>query len=145
VNIASAADVRLDTRGATVNVGNDVALTVLRSYNVITTYVSDTINIANGVSNQLTIGVDDAITDGGFGTLFNVVNFVGDTTINNFANDPSGVVSLLNGLGVFASPQAAFAALTSDGAGGLKLSMGGGGTLDFAGDTSLTAANFKID
>ncbi len=144
VNIASAANVELATTDATATVGNGVALTLERSYNTITAYTADTIDILWGVSNQITVGVDDVITDGGAGTSFDVVNFVGATTLDNFAADPLGIVDLMNGIGGFASAQDAFAALTSDGAGGLKLSLGGYGSLDFAGDTSLSAANFKI-
>ena len=62
-------------------VGNGVALTVERSNNAITAYMSDTIDILWGADNTLTVGVDDMITDGGTATAFDVVNFVGVTTI----------------------------------------------------------------
>ena len=56
-------------------------------------------------------------------------------------------LQLLNaGAGGYASADDAFAALTSDGAGGATLSLGADGAIDFAGTAAsqLTAANFRI-
>ena len=55
---------------------------------------------------------------------FDVINNIGATTICNFAADGSGVVDLFNGMSGYTTARGAAAALTSDGAGGLRLALG---------------------
>jgi hypothetical protein len=144
VTVATSANVELATLGATVTLVDDVALTLARADNTITAGNTDTINILWGDFNTVLLGQNDVITDGGSGTTFQASGNVGATTIKNFGADPGGVVELLNGVGGYATSQDAFDAVTSDGVGGSMLSLGANGAIDFAGDTSLSAANFKI-
>jgi hypothetical protein len=144
VSVSTSADVELATLGATVTLVDNVALTLERANNKVTAGNSDTINILWGDFNAVLLGQNDVISDGGSGTTFQASGNVGATTINNFSADPGGVVELLNGVGGYATSQDAFNAVTSDGAGGSMLSLGANGSIDFAGDTALSAANFKI-
>ena len=144
VNVATSADVKLSTLGATVTLVDNVALTLERANNKITAGNADTINILWGDFNTVLLGQNDVVSDGGSGTTFQASGNVGATTINNFSADPGGVVELLNGVGGYATSADAFNALTSDGASGSVLSLGANGSIDFAGDTALSAGNFKI-
>ena len=126
VTVANSANVELDTLGATATLADNVALSLERA------------------SNTILLGQNDVITDGGSGSTFQAAGDVGATTIKTFGADPGGIVELLNGVGGYQTSSAAFNALTSDGAGGLMLSLGGNGSIDFAGDTSLSPGNFKI-
>ena len=130
--------------GATVTLVDNVALTLERANNKITAGNTDTINILWGDFNTVLLGQNDVISDGGSGTTFQASGNVGATTIKNFSADPGGIVELLNGVGGYATAQDAYSHLTSDGDGGSMLSLGANGSIDFAGDTSLSAANFKI-
>jgi hypothetical protein len=144
VTVATSANVELSTLDATAVLADDVALTLERANNKITAGNTDTINILWGDFNTVLLGQNDVITDGGSGTTFQASGNVGATIIKNFSADPGGMVELLNGVGGYATSQDAFNAVTSDGAGGSMLSLGANGAIDFAGDTSLSAANFKI-
>ncbi len=144
VTVANSANVELDTLGATATLADNVALSLERANNSVHAGNSDTISILWGDSNQVLLGQNDVITDGGSGSTFQAGGNVGATTIKTFGADPGGIVELLNGVGGYQSSSDAFNALASDGAGGLMLSLGANGSIDFAGDTSLSAANFKI-
>jgi hypothetical protein len=91
-------------------------------------------------------GLNDAITDDGSSSLFKINSNVGNLAISGFGADPTGVIDLLNGAGGYTSASQAFASLTSDGAGGSKLSLGTDGSIDFAhvAPSSLHVSNFKI-
>lgn len=144
--VGSNANVELATLGATATLGDNDNFALERSSNTVAAGNADTIAILWGSSNRVLLGQNDAITSGGLATLFEVAGNVGATTLANFGTDPTGVVDLLNGVGGYASAAAAFAALTSDGAGGLTLSLGASGAIDFTGATAsaITAGNFKI-
>jgi hypothetical protein len=88
------------------------------------------------------LGTGDTVTDGGYASTFDVSGNVGATTISNLGH--VAIVDLLNGVGGYSSAQDAFNSLQSDGNGGLTLSLGSNGSIDFTGSTSLSAANFKI-
>jgi hypothetical protein len=101
-----------------------------------------------GTADIVYAGLNDSIADGGTGSLFKLTGSVGALTVSNFGSDTaSGVFDLLGGIGGYASASAAYAALTSDGSGGSKLSFGAAGSLDIAGvaKSSLSAADFKIN
>ena len=144
VTVISSATVEMSALGASAQLAADVTLTLQRSDNTIHAGSSDTISILSGASNQVVLAADDVISDGGWASTFDVGGAVGATTLKNFGADPNGIIDLLNGVGGYATAQAAFAALTSDGAGGSMLSLGSNGAIDFAGATGLSAANFKI-
>jgi hypothetical protein len=144
VIVATPSNVELSTLGVTATLVDNVALTLERSDNTIHAGNSDAIAILSGASNQVLLGQNDLVSDGGWNSTFDVAGNVGVTTITGFGADPAGVVDLLNGVGGYATAQDAAAALTSDGAGGSTLSLGANGSIDFAGATNLTAANFKI-
>jgi hypothetical protein len=143
-SVSAPSNVELSTANVTVTIANNVALTLERSYNTVQAFNSDTINILSGASNTVLLGQNDVVTDGGWNSIFKAGFNVAATTIKNFGADPTGIVDLLNGNGNYATAQDAFNALTSDGAGGLTLPLGANGAIDFAGDTSLSVANFKI-
>ncbi len=144
-NVNTSSNVELATFGATSAVGADTTLAVERSNNVITAGQSDTISILWGSANQVTLGLGDTISDGGIGSVFQAGD-VGATTINNFAADPTGIIELLGGVGGYATQNDAYSALKGDGMGGVSLSLGADGSIDFAGTLAnqLSAANFKI-
>jgi hypothetical protein len=145
VTVATASNVELSTLGVTATLVDNVALAVARSDNSIHAGGSDTISILSGAaSNQVLLGQNDVITDSGWNSTFEAAANVGAATLKNFGADPAGIVDLLNGVGGYATAQDAAAALTSDGASGSMLSLGVNGSIDFAGSTNLTAANFKI-
>ena len=145
LTVSAASNVELSALGVSATVTDDVMLSVARSDNTIQAFNSDTITILSGAaSNQVLLGQNDVITDGGWNSTFTAGFNVGAATINNFGADPTGIVDLLNGNGGYTTAQDAYNHLTSDGDGGSMLSLGANGTIDFAGDTSLTAANFKI-
>jgi hypothetical protein len=144
VTVGNPSNVELSTLGVNATIADNVALTLARSDNVVQAFNSDTITILSGASNTVLLGQNDVITDGGWNSIFKAGFNVGAATIKNFGADPAGIVDLLNGNGGYATAQDASAALTSDGAGGSMLSLGANGTIDFAGATTLTAANFKI-
>jgi hypothetical protein len=146
VIVNSSTNAKLDTFGANVQLGNDTALALDRADNTIAAGNSDTISILWGDSNEVTPGLGNVISDGGFGTIFKVDNGIGATTINDFAADPGGIIELLSGIGGFATAGEAYAALINDGAGGVKLALNVYGSIDFAGTSAsqLSAANFKI-
>ncbi len=145
VTVSEPAIVDLSTLGDSVLLAADVTLNVERSHNVIQAYNSDTISILSGGANQITLGADDVISDGGSNTLLIAGTDLGSTTIENFGNDAGGVVDFFNYVGSFSTPEQAYAALTSDGAGGLELQLGINGVIDFKGTTSLSVGNFKIN
>jgi len=145
VDIAnSPANVLLSSLGATATLADDVTLQLERSNNTVHAGNADTISILSGNYNQVVLGQNDVISDTGFVSTFQAGGNVGATTIKNFSADPGGIVELLNGVGGYATAQDAYSHLTSDGDGGSMLSLGANGSIDFAGDTSLSAANFKI-
>ena len=68
-------------------------------------------------------------------------------SISGFGSDLTyGVIDLLNGVGGYTTPGQAFAALTPDGSGGSKLSLGSDGSIDIlnVAPTALHAGNFHI-
>ena len=144
--VTSSSNVEIGAYDATATLGDNDVVAVERANNAITAGASDTISILWGASNQVVLGTADVVTDGGTGSLFKVGGNVGATAIGNFGADTLGVIDLLNGVGGYATAAAAYAALTGDGAGGLALSLGAQGSIDFTGPTAslLTAANFKI-
>jgi hypothetical protein len=146
VSVATSANVELATIDASATLVDDVAFTVERANNTINAGNSDTISILWGDFNKVLLGQDDVISDGGSGSMFEVGGNVGATAIKNFGADPLGVIDLLNDVGGYATAQHACNALTSDGAGGVELSLGADGSIDFSGAaaTQFTAANFKI-
>jgi hypothetical protein len=144
VIVATASNVELSTSGVTATLVDNVALTLERSNNTIHAGNLDAIAILSGASNQVLFGQNDVISDGGSGSTFQASGNVGATTIKNFSADPGGIMELLNGVGGYATSQDALNAVTSDGAGGSTLSLGANGSIDFAGATNLTSANFKI-
>jgi hypothetical protein len=97
-----------------------------------------------GTGDVVYAGLNDAITDSGSSTTFKINSNVGNLAISGF--DTTGIIDLLNGAGGYTTASQAFAALTSDGAGGSKLSLGTDGSIDFAhvAPSSLHASNFKI-
>jgi hypothetical protein len=97
-----------------------------------------------GTADVVYAGLNAAITDGGSSTKSN--SNVGNLAISSFGADPTRIIDLLNGAGGYTSASKAFAVLTSDGAGGSKLSLGSDGSIDFANvaPSSLHASNFKI-
>ena len=142
--ISSATTLAMSSLGASVTLTAGDALSLQRSYNTIHAGNSDTITILSGASNQVVLAANDVISDGGWASTFDIGGAVGATTLRNFGADPSGIIDLLNGVGGYATAEAAYSALTSDGAGGLSLSLGANGAIDFAGTSGLSAANFKI-
>jgi hypothetical protein len=70
----------------------------------------------------------------------------GADVLSRFASDPSSIVDLTGGIGGFKTTASVVSALTGDGHGGTLLSLGNGGSLDFAGVTlsQIHAANFQI-
>ena len=90
--------------------------------------------------------IGDSLTDSGKTTEFQIGGNVGTLTILTFKHDPTGIIDLLSGVGGYATPGAAYAAVTTDHAGGSMLSLGVDGTIDFKGDpvADLSASNFKI-
>jgi hypothetical protein len=144
LTIGNAAHVELAASSVNATVAANVSFEAERSYNTITAGISDTISIIYGAYDQVVLAPNVVVNDGGSKTTFSVTNQIGATTINNFAADHLGVMDLFNGIGGFATTSDAVAALTSDGAGGSMLSLGIYGSIDFAGDTSLSAANFKL-
>ena len=143
---AASSNVALASLGASVTMGDNAVLTVQRSNNTILAGVSDTITLLGGMANQVTLGQNDIVTNGGAGSIFNVVGDVGATILGNFGGPSQSIVDLFNGVGGFATANDAYAALTSDGAGGAMLSLGASGAIDFTGvaAAALSAANFKI-
>jgi hypothetical protein len=97
-----------------------------------------------GTGDVVYAGLNDAITDSGSSTTFKINANVGNLAISSF--DTGGIIDLLSGAGGYTSASQAFASLTSDGAGGSKLSLGTDGSIDFAhvAPSSLHASNFKI-
>jgi hypothetical protein len=145
LNVSTASNVEISTLGVTANLVSNVALSVARSDNTINAGGSDTISIlAGAASNEVLLGQNDVITDGGWNSTFEIAGNVGTATLKQFGADSAGIVDLLNGVGQYATAQDAYSHLTSDGAGGLSLSLGANGSIDFVGATSLSAANFKI-
>ncbi len=71
----------------------------------------------------------------------------GSDIFQGFGNDPSAAVDLLGGIGGYAGVTGVMSALTSDGAGGSLLPLGGGQSIHFldAALSSLHASNFKIN
>ena len=143
---SASSNVALAAFRANVTVGDNATLTVQRAYNTITAGASDTIKILGGLSNQVTLGQNDIVANGGVGSVFNVAGNVGATTLSNFGGATQSIIDLLNGVGGFATASDAYAALTSDGNGGMTLSLGSNGSIDFTGASAsaLSAANFKI-
>ena len=88
------------------------------------------------------------VSDHGTGTVIGVgPTATGLESIFHFSADTAtGVLDLLGGVGGIATPQAAYAALTTDGKGGSVLPLGGGLSIDISGVTPamLSAANFRI-
>ena len=99
-----------------------------------------------GTGDVVYAGLNDALTDGGASDTFKISANVGSLKISGFGSDHTGIVDLLNGVGSYTTAAAAFAALTSVGAGGSKLSLGSDGSIDLLGvaPTSLHVTNFKI-
>lgn len=144
--VGASSHVLIASRSATLTVGDDATLLVRRSGNTIHAGASDTISLIGGAANDVILGLNDSVNDRGAGSIFEVHGDIGATTIRGFETDAQAVVELFNGVGGFATAQDALAALTSDGAGGLSLSLGSMGSIDFAGATtaSIGAGNFRI-
>ena len=85
------------------------------------------------------------IFDTGSGLRVDVGTKAGTDVISGFANDPTGCIDLLGGVGGYSSVNQLLSALHSDGSGGTLLSLGSG-SIDFLGvaPTQLHASNFKI-
>ncbi len=90
--------------------------------------------------------VDATIDDQASGLTVDVATG-GSDIFHGFGNDPSATVDLLGGVGGFAGVTGVMSALTSDGAGGSLLPLGGGQSFHFldAAPSSLHASNFKIN
>jgi hypothetical protein len=144
-SILADSNVTLGTLGATVTVGDHANVLVSRTGNVVTAGASDTIDVT-GIGNEVILGTNNAVRDDGNGSLFVVGGPVGAASLAGFGSDSLGVLDLTNGVGGFTTANAAYAALTGDGVGGLELALGSAGTIDFGGASAamLTAANFKI-
>ncbi len=99
-----------------------------------------------GTGNTVHTAIGNSLTDSGKTTEFQIGGNVGTLTILTFKHDPTGIIDLLSGVGGYATPGAAYAAVTTDHAGGSMLSLGVDGTIDFKGDpvADLSASNFKI-
>ena len=100
-----------------------------------------------GTGDVVYAGLNDAITDGGSSTTIKIGSNVGNLSISGFGSDLTyGVIDLLNGVGGYTTPGQAFAALTPDGSGGSKLSLGSDGSIDIlnVAPTALHAGNFHI-
>jgi hypothetical protein len=99
-----------------------------------------------GTSDVVYAGLNDTLTDGGSSTLFNIKGNVGALSIAGFGADATGVIDLLGGEGGYTTAGKAFAALTSDGSGGSRLSLGADGSIDLLGvaRSSLHLTNFQI-
>jgi hypothetical protein len=121
---------------------------------------NDSVNVGAGSLLDVVAGSDYTIRAGfndlikfpllrpiktGDGDAVDVGSNVGALKIDDFT-DREMAIDLLNGVGSFATPGQAYAALASDGSGGSLLSLGANGSIDFVGvaPTSLSAANFKI-
>jgi hypothetical protein len=143
--VTAPANVELSTLGASVLLADDVTLSLDRSDNAVRLDNSDNVSILWGGSNEVTLGADDVVSDGGSNTTIVIGTVVGATTINNFGADTGGIIDLFNGIDGYTTTAAAYAALTSDGAGGLLLPLGAFGSVDFAGASSLSQNNFKIN
>ena len=154
----------------TVTMGAGSNLTVTGSNDAITATKGDGITVNSGTGDTITgsgftvyggsgagftivgtgdvvyAGLNDAITDSGSSTKFKINSNVGNLVISGFGTDPTGIIDLLNGAGGYTKASQAFAALTSDGHGGSKLSLGTDGSIDFVNvaPSSLHASNFKI-
>jgi hypothetical protein len=92
-----------------------------------------------------------SVADNGVSALVNVDLAAVTLTISDFGSDASGIVDLKgSAAAVYATPSAAYTALTSDGHGGSLLSFASGGTtvgsIDFVNTpaAALSSANFKI-
>jgi hypothetical protein len=107
---------------------------------------STSLTVSGGSGDTLLAANNDTLTDQATGTLFEVGTGVSTLKNQDFGADTTGVIDLLNGVGGYATSAAAYAALTSDGAGGSQLSLGGGAPIDFVATTKnqLSAANIKI-
>jgi hypothetical protein len=138
----------------TVTTSGQIGNTDGSTYNVTANTISESIIGTNtspifiqANNDTVTLTADTAsytVTDNGQGTTFAVPVFPakGATiTIKDFENDKTGVISLVD---QFSTAQAAVAAIKSDGSGGSLLTLQGGLTLDFAGDTKITASNFQL-
>lgn len=145
VTQVASSNVTLATRNAIAVMGDFALMTVQGSGNTITAGASDTIDVT-GSGNTIVLGASGLFNDTGVGSIFEVSGAVGPTTFLNFGADPQAIFDLLNGAGGFATADDAYSALTSDGKGGVTLSLGSAGSLDFSGASasSLSAANFKI-
>jgi len=141
----------------TITVGGlDNTITLGRGRDVVNGGTGDTISFTgstkltlSGLNETVFIGPGGgSVSDHGTGTVIGAgPTATGLETIFHFSADlADGVIDLLGGVGGIATPQAAYAALTSDGKGGSMLSLGGGLTIDTSGvpKAMLSAANFKI-
>ena len=170
VGVGANSRVTLNGSSDTVTVGAGSHLAVNGSTDAITATTGDGIWINSGTGDTITgagftvygasatgftikgtgdivyAGLNDALTDGGSSDTFKIDSNVGSLKISGFGSDPTGIIDLLSGVGGYTTPAAAFAALTSDGAGGSKLSLGTDGLIDLLGVApgALKVTNFEI-
>jgi len=132
--------------GLAVKVDAGVGLSLTGSHDSISLGANASLHISSGSANVVTSASGDQLYDGGAATLFRVGGTAGALTIRNFGADPTGVIDLLSGEGGYATAAAAVGALVSDGAGGVKLSLGSAGSIDFSAVAPghLSSANFRI-
>jgi hypothetical protein len=145
VSLAAGAAYHVAASQATVSLLAGAEAYLTGASNTISLGASASLDILNGAGDIVTAASGDRIADAGAATLIKAGGSVGTLKIYNFGDDPTGVVDLLGGAGGYTSPQAAFAALISDGAGGADLPLGAG-AIDFISlaASHLSAANFRI-
>ena len=128
--------------GQTVNAGTGKDLVVLASGTATLGFhgTGDIAFLGGGAGT-----VNATINDSSSGLIAYVLNG-GNDVFTGFASDPTAVVDLLGGIGGYTTVASVLAALTADGSGGTKLSLGFGQTIDFVGvaPASLHSTNFQI-
>ena len=104
------------------------------------------VDLLQGQSDAIVTGLNNHVVDNGTGTLVKIAQAAGTLTVGGFANDATGVIALLNGVGGYKTVAAVVAALHCDGNGGSLLSLGASGTLDILGVApgALSAARFRL-
>ena len=128
-----------------ITLGSGSSMRLSGSSGTVTAATGDAFKVS-GIADVVYAGLNDAITDGGVGAAFKINGNVGALSVSGFGSDPTGVFELLAGAGGYATAAAAVAALTSDGSGGSKLSLGSEGSIDIlnVAPSSLHLSNFKI-
>jgi hypothetical protein len=117
-------------------------------YDVFTLDGSDASVSLSGADNIMFIrGGTDNITDNSQDSSFKIGPEGGVVNLNNFLSDRHGVIDLTGGVGGYSRVSTVLSALQSDGHGGVLLSLGASGHIDFVGVPlgALTAARFSIE